>query len=104
MYQYARGIASFRPAVATRPNHMDAPAPPKESVDNRHAKFRELAECRTNAALEAIRRIGNLSNRQLYHFEETEVRKILKVLRDAVADIETRFASPKGRTGGKFKL
>jgi hypothetical protein len=57
-----------------------------------------------HAALEAIRRIGNLSNRQLYDFEDAEVRKILKVLRDATADIETRFASPKGRSGGKFKL
>jgi hypothetical protein len=83
---------------------MDAPASPQESFEKRHAKFRELAENRTNAALEAIRRIGNLSNRQLYDFEEAEVRKILKVLRDAIADIETRFASPKGRRGGKFKL
>jgi hypothetical protein len=84
--------------------HMGAPASSRESIEKRHAKFRELAENRTNAALEAIRRIGNLSNRQLYHFEEAEVRKILKVLRDAIGDIETRFASPKGRTGGKFKL
>jgi hypothetical protein len=83
---------------------MDARAPLNEAAEKRHAKFRELAENRTNAALEAIRRIGNLSNRQLYHFEEAEVRKIVKVLRDALADIETRFASPKGRTGGKFKL
>jgi hypothetical protein len=83
---------------------MDAPASPQERFEKRHAKFRELAENRTNAALEAIRRIGNLSNRQLYDFEEAEVRKILKVLRDAVTDIETRFASPKGRTGGKFKF
>lgn len=83
---------------------MDVPASPKEGLEKSHAKFRELAENRTNAALEAIRRIGNLSNRQLYHFEEAEVRKILKVLRQAVADIETKFASPKGRASGKFKL
>lgn len=83
---------------------MDAPAQLKETARNKHAKFRKLAENRTNSALEAIRRIGNLSNRQLYDFEEAEVRKILRVLRDAIADIETRFTSPKGRTGGKFKL
>jgi hypothetical protein len=85
-------------------NQMDAPASLKESAEKRHVKFRQLAENRTNAALEAIRRIGNLSNRQLYDFEEAEVKKVLKVLRDAIGDIEARFASPKGRGGGKFKL
>jgi hypothetical protein len=83
---------------------MNAPTSFKDGTEKRHTKFRELAESRTNAALEAIRRIGNLSNRQLYDFDEAEVRKILKVLREAVADIETRFTSPKGRAGGKFKL
>ena len=70
----------------------------------KHDKFRELGENRTNRALEAIRRVGNLSNRQLYEYEEGEVKKIVKALRDAVADIEAKFASPKGRAGGKFKL
>lgn len=83
---------------------MNAPSSFKEGGEKRRTKFRELAENRTNAALEAIRRIGNLSNRQLYDFEEAEVKKILRVLREAVADIETKFTSPKGRTGGKFKL
>ena len=73
---------------------------PKKKKD----KFRQLAENRTNRALEAIRRIGNLSNRQLYDYEEAEVRKVIKVLRDAVTDIEAKFLSPKGRASGKFKL
>lgn len=70
----------------------------------KHEKFRELAEARTNRALDDIRRIGNLSNTQLYQWEDGEVRKIIKALRDAVADIEGRFSSPKGKTGAKFKL
>lgn len=70
----------------------------------KHGKFRELAEARTNRALDDIRRIGNLSNPQLYEWEEGEVRKIIKALRDAVADIEGRFSSPKGKTSAKFKL
>jgi hypothetical protein len=67
-------------------------------------KFRQLAENRTNNALLAISRIGNLSNRQLYEFEEAEVRKIIKALRDAVGEVEGRFASPKGRPDARFKL
>jgi hypothetical protein len=67
-------------------------------------KFRQLAENRTNNALLAIGRIGNLSNRQLYDFEEAEVRKIIKALKDAVNEVEGRFASPKGKPDGRFKL
>ena len=70
----------------------------------KHDKFRELAEGRTNRAMDSIRRIGNLSNRQLYEWDEGEVRKIIKALRDAVADIEARFASPRGKASAKFKL
>jgi hypothetical protein len=67
-------------------------------------KFRHLAENRTNNALIAIGRIGNLSNRQLYEFEEPEVRKIIKALKDAVSEVENRFASPKGKVEARFKL
>jgi hypothetical protein len=67
-------------------------------------KFRELAEGRTNKALEAIARIGNLSNRQLYEFEEAEVRKVLRALKDAVSEVENRFASPRGKADARFKL
>lgn len=71
--------------------------------DKKHAKFRELAEKRTNKALEAIRLIGNLSNGQVYAYEETEVRKIIKALRDAVSEVEGRFNKTSGRSG-EFKL
>lgn len=75
------------------------------SVDERkHMKFRELAEKRTNKALEAVRLIGNLSNRQTYVYEEAEVRKIVKALRDAVSEVEARFNTSTGRGGGEFKL
>jgi len=71
--------------------------------EKRHAKFRELAEKRTSKAIETVRLIGNLSNRQTYAYEDTEVRKILKALRDAVSEVESRFAKTTSR-GGEFKL
>lgn len=70
----------------------------------KHEKFRQLAESRTGKALEAISRIGNLSNRSLYEWDEGEVRKVLKALRDAVIEVEQRFAAPRSRVGSKFKL
>lgn len=80
----------------------------KETYSNvlspKRQKFRDLAEKRTNRALESISKIGNLSNRQLYEWEDAEVRKIIKALKDAVSEVEGRFASPKGRAENKFRL
>ncbi|MGJ8531935.1 MAG: hypothetical protein ACSHYC_07105 [Alphaproteobacteria bacterium] len=67
-------------------------------------KFRTLAEKRTDKAIEAIDRIGNLSNTQLYEWEESEVRKILKALRDEIGKIEARFNVPSARRRSSFKL
>lgn len=82
---------------------VEVPKRPKSGQGKRD-KFRKLAESRTNNALIAIGRIGNLSNRQLYEFEETEVRKITKVLKEAISEIENRFASPRGKVESRFKL
>ena len=79
-------------------NTKNAGLPPKRK------KFRELAENRTNRALEAIGRIGNLSNRQLYKWEDGEVRRIVMALKKAVSEVEGRFASPEGKANAKFKL
>lgn len=72
-------------------------------MDKKHEKFRELAEKRTNKALDAIRLIGNLSNRATYTYEPEETRKIIKALRDAVGEVESRFGASSSR-GGEFKL
>lgn len=87
---------------------MQETAPPRKGNRSKAAdkreRFRALAEARTNKAIEAITRIGNLSNRQIYEFEESEIRKIVRALKDAVSSVEARFASPRGRGGGGFKL
>lgn len=66
-------------------------------------KFKDLAEKRVNKALDAIRLVGNLSNRQTYAFDDAQVRKIVKALRDAVSEVESRFSSNSSQ-GGEFKL
>jgi len=70
----------------------------------KHQKFRRLAENRTNKALDAIGRLANLSNRTLYEWEEEEVRSIIKALRAEVSEVEGRFASPRTKSGQKFKF
>lgn len=71
---------------------------------SKQLRFRGLAEKRANKAIEAILRIGNLSNRQIYEYDEAEVRKITRALKDAINTIEIRFESSKSRAGGGFKL
>ena len=73
-------------------------------LSSKHSKFRELAEGRTNRALESVERIGNLSNRQLYEWDDAELRKIIKALKDAVSEVEARFSTPRGKREKKFKL
>ena len=70
----------------------------------KRAKFRQIAEARTNRAIETISRIGNLSNKQLYEWEDAEVKKIMKALRDSVSEVEQRFASPRTKRSGGFTL
>lgn len=73
-------------------------------VSEKHEKFRRLAESRANKALEAISRIGNLSNRSLYEWQDEEVRSIIKALRAEISEVEGRFASPRPKSGPKFRL
>jgi hypothetical protein len=69
----------------------------------KRTKFIQLAEGRTQVALEAIRKLGNLSNKRAYEFTDADVRKITKALRDAIGDLEKRFGS-SGESPRAFKL
>ena len=56
-----------------------------------------------NRALDSIRLIGNLSNRQNYNYDEAEARKIIKALKNAVGDVERQFTQ-KSAPKSDFKL
>jgi len=72
-------------------------------ISDRRSKFVKLAEGRTQAALSAIRKIGNLSNRRAYEYDDADVKKIVRALREAMGDLERRFSST-GDQSDKFKL
>ena len=74
-----------------------------QSNDKRE-KFVRLAEGRTQSALDAIRKLGNLSNGRAYEYDDADVKKIIKALRDATNDIERKFGSSSGDAADKFKL
>ena len=73
-------------------------------MSEKREKFVKLAEGRTQLALDAIRKIGNLSNRRAYEFDEADVRKITKALREAASELERKFGSTAAAEKDSFKL
>jgi hypothetical protein len=73
-------------------------------MSEKREKFVKLAEGRTQTALDAIRKIGNLSNKRAYEFDDQDVRKIVKALRDATAELERKFSTSTGNDAQTFKL
>ncbi len=67
-------------------------------------KFVKLAEGRTQVALSAIRKLGNLANRRSYEFDPSDVRKIIKALKDAISETERKFDPDSGPGQKTFKL
>ncbi|WP_353532874.1 hypothetical protein [Cognatishimia sp. WU-CL00825] len=73
-------------------------------VSDKREKFVRLAEGRTQSALDAIRKLGNLSNSRAYEYHDTDVKKIIKALREATNDVERKFGSSSNDASDKFKL
>ena len=71
-------------------------------MNEKKSKFRELAEKRVSNALKQIQLIGNLANTRAYEYEEDEVKKIFKSLKEEISLAESKFKS-KGRNN-EFKF
>jgi len=72
----------------------------------KQVKFEELAEKRMNTALKKISLIGNLSYTGNYEYTDAHVSQIVRGLKTAIRDVESRFSN-KGRSedsGFKFKI
>ena len=67
-------------------------------------KFVDLAEARVSRALQAIRVIGNLSNRSPYEYTEEDIRKIVRALSAELEAVQARFRSPDSKARAEFKL
>jgi hypothetical protein len=69
--------------------------------ETKREAFTRLAERRTNAALERIRVIGNLSNPYAYEYTDEDVRAIFAALDQEMKAARTKFQSARKR---EFKL
>ena len=75
-----------------------------ESVSQRRLKFAELATKRVNKATQAIRVIGNLSNKSNYEYTDQDVRSIVRELNAAVTDVKRRFSSGNSADSENFRI
>lgn len=71
---------------------------------DRRAKFIELAESRTSAAIRAIRVIGKLGNKAHYEFSEADVKKIMQALSREIDELKVRMTSKGTKAQVEFKL
>lgn len=69
--------------------------------ENRREKFNRLATYRTNAILEKIRLLGNLSNKSNYEYKEEDLRKIFSAIDSQLKVVKAKFQFPKA---DKFRL
>lgn len=82
--------------------HMEEPTMGKvENNETPETRFKRIAELRTNAVLEKIRILGNLSNRQMYGYSEEDINKIFSAINKQIKEVRLKFNSNKQE---KFKL
>ena len=64
-------------------------------------RFKRIATVRTNAVLDRLRILGNLSNRQMYSYSEEDINKIFSAINKQLREVRVKFNSQKQE---KFKL
>jgi hypothetical protein len=64
-------------------------------------RFERLAILRTNAVLDRLRILGNLSNRQMYNYTDEDINKIFSAINKQLKEVRAKFNSQKEK---RFKL
>lgn len=70
----------------------------------KHQNFVRLAEARVNKALESIRLIGNLTNRNNYEYSQEEARAIINALNAAISELKAQFSRSESDAPQSFRL
>ena len=74
-------------------------------AEDKNKNFKKLANIRVNRAIDAMRLIGNLSNKQNYEYTDAEVQAIINALEAELKEAKNKFvAQQKKISGKKFSL
>ncbi len=82
-------------------------AEPKTSskrIEDKRAKFVDLAESRTINWIRAIRVIGKLGNKSAYEYDDADVKKIISALSKEVDALKAPLAQKSSKAEVEFKL
>jgi len=71
---------------------------------DRRERFVSLAEARTAKALNAIRLLGNLSNRTNYDYTDADVSQIVRALETEIRTMKLRFTEASAGKERAFRL
>lgn len=63
-------------------------------METKRDKFVRLAEARTNKAIDMIRLISNLSNKNNYEYSEEDVQKIFSTIEKELKNAKAKFNGP----------
>ena len=68
---------------------------PDKQDETKEEKFIRLAEVRVGKALNAIQRLGNLSNKSAYHYTDGQIEQIFGTLETEIARVKAKFVAKK---------
>lgn len=67
-------------------------------------KFEELAEKRVSDTLKKLQLIGNLANKNNYHYTEKHVKQIIDELEEGIKSLKNKFAEESKERKKEFKF
>lgn len=65
------------------------------AIESPKQKFKRLAILRTNAVLDKLRLLGNLSNTRIYSYSDEDVEKIFSAINQQIKEVRARFRNRK---------
>ncbi len=73
-------------------------------MNDKRSKFVKLAENRVNKINEIIRLLGNLSNKNSYQYDDTDVEKMFNAIQEELKKSKVKFDVAKKQNETRFKL
>jgi hypothetical protein len=74
------------------------PRRPVPTAETKEQKFQRLANYRTNLILDGLRKLGSLSNKNVYEYSDDDVERVFTTLEKAVSDTKSLFTARRRRS------
>lgn len=85
-------------------NEVQDTEPAAKENESKADKFIRLGEYRINKAINAIGRLGSLSNKSAYEYTPEQVDAMFSVLESKVAEVKAKFTVTKQKEGAAFSF